>query len=268
MRLEKAAATEAELIEALSGVSIYIIGGLEQVTDAVIASTDTLEAIIFCGVDYDKFIPAAEAARQKGIKLLNAPGANAVAVAEFAVGVAIVMQRDLFGISRTGSKKFQTTKSIQGSTVGVIGAGHIAQAIICGIVPFQPAEIVYSNRSKKDIAHKYISLEDLVSMSDIIFLTLPMKAGLTLSGDMISKIKNGCLIVSVSPMGLIDFNALLPRLEKGELRCAVDWPAPTAAFDQLPLDVWFHVNSHSAYNTASAIQRVSNSVTKTAINLL
>jgi len=267
-RLNKSAATESELIEALKGVSVHIIGGMEQVTDAVIQSADKLEAIIFTGVDYDKFIPGANLAREKSIKLLNAPGANAVAVAEFAVGVAISMQRDLFGVGRTGNKKFLTTRSIQGATVGIIGAGHIGQVIIEGVKSFQPKEIIYFNRNSKDIAARQTDLDELVRVSDIIFITLPMSAGLILDEALISKLKTSCLIVSVSPMNLINFDALLPRLQSGEVRCAIDWPAPSAAFDDLPLDVWFNVQSHSAYNTAEAIQSVSDAVTDRAIDLI
>ena len=268
VRLNKASATEGELAEAIRGISVYILGGIEQVTEAVIASADVLQAIIFCGVDYDKFIPAADAARKKGIKLLNAPGANATAVAEFAVGVAIAMQRELFGIGRTGNKKFQTTKSLQDSTAGVIGGGNVAQAIITGISPFRPKEILYANRSPKDIPARLVGLEELCAVCDIVFLTLPMKAGLVLNAAKVSSLRSGCLIVSVSPMALIDFNTLLPRLECGELRCAVDWPAPSPAFERLPLGTWFHVHSHSAYNTEAAIRSVNDSVTETAIGLL
>ena len=268
VRLNKPSITEAELTAALQGISVYIIGGTEQTTDAIINATTELEAIIFTGVDYDKFIPGAAAARAKGIKLLNAPGANAVAVAEFAVGVAIALTRDLFGISRTGNKKFLTTKSIQNSVIGLIGAGNIGQTILAGVTPFQPREVVYFNRSPKDIAARQVDLDELVAVSDIIFITLPMSAGRVLDAERITKLKAGCLIMSISPPNLIDFEALLPRLQNSELRCAIDWPAPTPAFEDLPLDVWFHVHSHSAYNTSEAIQQVSNTVTEVAIQLL
>lgn len=268
IRLDIPNAAEAELIAALQGVAVYILGGTEQVTDNVIAAADALEAIIFPGVDYDKYIPNAAAARQKGIKLLNAPGANAIAVAEYAVAVALAMQRDLFGISRTGTKRFLTTKSVQGSVVGVLGAGNVAQAIIAGIKPFQPSEIVYFNRSPKSIDARQVELDELLANADIIFVTLPMKAGLILGAAQIAQLKTGCLLVNTSPMNLIDFAALLPRLQRNELRCAVDWPAPSPAFETLPLDVWFHAQSHSAYNTTEAIRRVSDSVTATAIGLL
>lgn len=266
-RLDTATPTEGQLVEAIKGVDIYILGA-GQVTEAVVAAADKLKAIIFTGVDYDNFVPAADAARAKGIQLLNAPGANAEAVAEFTVGMAIALQRDLFGIGRTGDKKYLTTSSIQNSVVGLMGAGHIGQLILDSAAAFKPKEVLYFNRSSKDIAATQVEIDELVERSDIIFLTLPKKAGLVLDADRIAKLKTGCLIVSISPMNLIDFDALLPRLQAGEVRCAVDWPAPSAEFESLPFDVWFSVNSHAAYNTKAAIDAVSDSVTATAIRLL
>ncbi len=267
-RLDKVAASEDELIESLQGVSVYIIGGTEQVTDRVLESTDSLEAIIFTGVDYSKFIPGEKTALSKGVKLLNAPGANAVAVAEFAVGVCIAMQRQLFSISRNGDKKFVTTISIEDSTVGVIGAGNIGEVIIDAIATFKPRSIQYYNRSAKPVHATRTDLDKLVSTSDIIFLTLPMSAGTVFDNELISKTKKGALLISISPNNLIDYDALLVRLKEGAIRAAIDWPSPTADFDELPLDVWLSFNSHSAYNTQSAINAVNESVTTTAIGLL
>lgn len=267
-RLDKPAATEAELIEALRDVSVYIIGGIEQVTDAVIASTDKLEAIIFTGVDYTKFIPGADTAAKKRVELLNAPGANAVAVAEFAVGVALSMQRQLFNISRAGSGKYVTTRSIEDSVIGLVGAGNIGQKILEAVKVFNPKEALYYNRSEKSIGARRAELEELVKVSDVIFLTLPMNAGTVFDSGVISKIKQGALLVSISPYNLIDYDALLPRLQDGTLRAAMDWPSPSPEFDKLPMDTWFSVNSHSAYNTGPSIRNVSDSVTQTAISLL
>ncbi|MEO8104818.1 MAG: NAD(P)-dependent oxidoreductase [Candidatus Saccharibacteria bacterium] len=267
-RLDKAAATEEELIEALNGVSVYIIGGIEQVTDKVLDSTDALQAIIFTGVDYSKFVPGEKTAVAKGIKIFNAPGANAVAVAEFAVAVALAMQRQLFTISRNSDKKFVTTKSIEDSVVGVIGAGNIGKCIIDAVSAYKPKGQLYFNRSEKDVNAERSDLEQLVATADIIFLTLPASAGTVFDNSLISKIKTGALLVSISPNNLIDYHALLPRLEANEIRAAIDWPSPTEAFERLPLDVWLSFNSHSAYNTHAAIKNVNDSVTATAVDLL
>jgi len=267
-RLNKAAATEDELIEALKDVSVYIIGGTEQVTDGVLESADKLEVIIFTGVDYSKFVPGEKTALAKGIKILNAPGANAVGVAEFAVSIALAMQRQLFSISRAGREKSVTTRSIEGSMIGVIGAGNIGQIIIKATEAFKPKEVIYYNRSSKNIVARQVGLGELVQISDIIFLTLPASAGMVLDSGLVSKIRKDCLLISISPNNLIDYSALLVRLKNGELRAAIDWPSPTDEFNDLPLDTWLSFNSHSAYNTHSAIRGVDDSITTTAISLL
>jgi phosphoglycerate dehydrogenase-like enzyme len=267
-RVDIPQATEAELVDAIKGISVYILGGIEQVTSAVIDAADSLEAIIFPGVDYQKFIPAQDEAVAKGIKLLNAPGANAIAVAEYAVGVAISMQRQLHALSRLGSKQYVTTASIEGSTIGIVGAGDIGTKIIEIVSAFGPKEIIYYNRSEKDISARKVELEELAQQSDILFLSLPMSAGMIFDKYMISQVKRGALLVSISPLNLIDFDALLERLQKGELRASIDWPSPSAAFDELPIETWFSVMSHSAYDTVPAIQAVNNKVTDVAIGLL
>ena len=267
-RLEKLAATEDELIEALKGVSVYIIGGIEQVTERVLDSADSLEAIIFTGVDYSKMIPAADKATQRGIKLLNAPGANAIGVAEFAVSVALAMQRQLFSISRFGEATSATTRSLEASNVGVIGAGNIGRVIIDAINVFKPNNVTYFNRSEKNVKAQRVELEELVATSDIIFLTLPMSAGQVFNAAVIDKIKDDALVVSISPNNLFDYDALLARLQAGSLRAAIDWPSPTEKFDELSSDTWMSFHNHSAYNTHQAIKNVDDSVVKTAISLL
>jgi phosphoglycerate dehydrogenase-like enzyme len=267
-RLDKAAATEEELIEALKGVSVYVIGGTEQVTDTVLESTDSLETIIFTGVDYSKFIPGDATAKRKNIRILNAPGANATAVAEFAVAVALAMQRQQFALSRNGDKKFVTTKSIEDSVVGVIGAGNIGACIIEAASVFQPRQVLYFNRSQKEVHAEQADLDTLVATADIIFLTLPASAGNVFDRSLISKIKTGSLLVSISPNNLFDYPALLERLAANEIRAAIDWPSPSEEFDALPLDTWLSFNSHSAYNTHKALSNVNDSVTATAIDLL
>ncbi|MGB4956879.1 MAG: NAD(P)-dependent oxidoreductase [Candidatus Saccharimonas sp.] len=266
--LDLLAVTEDQLAEAIKGISVYIMGGIEQVTNKVIESADKLEAIIFSGVDYDKFIPATELAKQKGIQLLNAPGANAVAVAEFGLGVALLMQRHLLSLSRSGDERFLTVSSFQDSVIGVIGMGNIGSKLIEAVAPFQPKEIIYYNRSAKTLPYRQVELLELLESSDIIFVALPMKAGQVLDRERIEKVKQNSLIVSLSPMNLIDMDALLSRLEAGNIRAAVDWPSPSEEFNHLPLEIWYSTNSHTAYNTHEAVRRVGDLVTAKAIELL
>ena len=268
-RLDKPEATEEELIEALKGKSGYILGGIEKVTDKVLQSTDQLKAIAFTGADWEFFIPGWKTAKQKGIAIANSPGANSVAVAEFSMSVALTMQRTLLELGRTGDKAFETTKSFQNSTIGVIGAGKIGSEIIAMARPFHPEEIVYYSRSqKKGLGAEYSELDDLLAKSDVIFVCVPESAGQLLNKDAIARIKKGTLIVSISAKAIIDFDSLLPRLKSGDLRAAIDWAPPSEEYKELPLHIWFNSNDHAAYNTFAANKIGSDMGTQSLINLL
>lgn len=267
-RLDKPNATDDELIEALQGKVGYILGGIEKVTDKVLESTDTLKAIAFTGADYESFIPGWQTAKKKGIAIANAPGANAYAVAEFALAVALAMQRNLFELGRTGDKTFETTGSLQGATVGVIGAGNIGSKIINMVQPFSPNKIAYYSRTKKDdIDAEFVELDELLAQSDIVFIAVPESAGQLINTEAVPKIKNNALLVTVSGSA-VDYDAILPRLKEGSLRAAIDWPAPTADFEELPNHIWFNTNDHTAYNTFMANKAGSDMGTQSLINLL
>jgi phosphoglycerate dehydrogenase-like enzyme len=268
-RLDKPRATEEELCQALKGKVGYILGGIEQVTDKVIDAADELKAIAFTGSDWRAIIPGWQRALEKGVKIANAPGANAFAVAEFSVAVALAMQRNLFELGRTGDKKFETTKSFKDSIVGVLGAGHIGSKIVIFSRVFQPAKILYFSRSEKDgVEAEYSDLDSLLSQSDIIFMALPGAVGTLFNKEKLHLIKRGSLLVSISPMNVIDFDALLPLLKEGRLRATTDWPIPIQGYKDLPLSTWFNTNDHAAYNTYEAAQKGSDMSTQSLLNLL
>jgi phosphoglycerate dehydrogenase-like enzyme len=267
-RLDTPIATSAQLIEALKGKVGYILGGLEMVTDEVLSSADSLRAIAFTGADYQAFIPGWKTAKEKGIMIADAPGANAYAVAEFALAAALSMQRNLYEIGRTGETKFESTRSFQGATIGVVGAGNIGSKIISMVNTFSPKEVLYYNRSKKDNTNAtYSSLADVCAKSDVLFVAIPDSAGKVFDTETINSIKNDALFVCVSP-AVIDYEPLLARLQAGSLRAIVDCPTPSKAFEKLPLSVWFNPNDHSAYNTVIANKIASDMSVQSIINLL
>lgn len=268
-RLDTPKATEEQLIEAVKGKVGYVLGGIEQITDKVIDSADSLKAIIFTGADYQHFIPGYQTAREKGIAIANSPGSNAHAVSEFAVATALAMERNLFELGRTGDKTFQTTGSFKDATIGVIGAGNVGNRIIEIVSAFQPAKVQYYKRTQNNtIKADFVDLDTLLTTSDIIFVAIPAVAGQLLTADNISKTKNGALVVNIGSLDIFDLDALLERLQADTLRAAVDYPAPSEAFTKLPLHTWFNTNDHTAYNTHQANRLASDRAVKSIINLL
>ena len=271
-RLEKANATEDELIEALRGKVGYVLGGIEKVTDKVIEASDELKVIAFTGADWKALITGWEKAKEKGIKISNAPGANAPAVAEFSLAMALLMERNLLELGRTGDKTFQTSDTLHNAEIGVIGAGNVGSRIISMVSTFSPAKVSYFCRSQKPEIEvdgaEFVDLDTLLSTSDVVFVAAPGSAGTLLDKSGIDKLKKGALIIHISPLNMIDFDALLPRLKDETLRAAIDWSAPNEEFSKLPLHTWFNTNSHTAYNTHSVNKLCSDMGTSSLLNML
>ena len=273
-RLDKPQATEDELIEALKGKQGYILGGIEKVTDKVIASTDMLEAICFTGSDWQYFIPGYELATKKGIAIANCPGANSHAVAEYAMSLMLAMTREIFNLGRTGTKTFKTTKSLQGSTVGIVGMGHIGEKMARILKTFGVQEVLYFSRTRKENLEKeigmtYVSMEELLKQSDVVTLHTPKQAGKGyFTKEYLKMMKDGALLVDCSFGGSVDMDALHDELANGRLRAAFDSGSHDEKFKQLPLSTWYVSNSSTAFNTAYANQVASDMATESMINLL
>ncbi len=273
-RLDKPEATEEELIEAVKGKHGYILGGVEKVTEKIIEAGDMLEVISFTGIDYKAFVPGWKYATEKGITITNTPDAAAHAVSEWAVTVALCMNRGVFDIGRTGQKDFMTTPGLENLKIGIIGLGRIGRNIIKKLEAFDTADITYYNRSRhqefeKEYNISYMPLDDVMKESDVLFLCVPEQAGINFIGAReLSLMKSGALLVSSSHSGLIDEDALLPKLQSGKIRVAVDFPLKQNGYSDLPLSVAYFSNGQNAFNTNAGIRRASDTVTESMINLL
>ena len=273
-RLDKPEATEDELITALKGKSGYILGGIEKVTDTVIENSENLEVISFTGSDWRNFIPGIDSVNKRGIAITNCPGANSNAVSEYTISLLLAMTREIFDLGRTGIKTFQTTKSLAGSTIGIIGMGHIGEKVVRMLKTFRVKEIFYFSRTRKEnleqeLGIKYVSIDELLKNSDIISLHASKEIGdYYFNKDYLTKMKNGSLLVNCSFENAINFDDLYPELESGRISCAHDGEVKDERFKNLPIKNWFNSNAHTAYNTYEANKLASDMATESIINII
>ncbi len=269
-RIDKPNPSTEELVAAIKGKVGYILGGIEHVTEEIIDAADELKVISLTGIGYKDFIPAWEHATKKGIAITNAPDGPTHAVAEWAIGMALAMNRGFFELGRVGQKDFMTTKGIENQQVGIIGFGRIGKHIAEMLAPFRPASISYS--SKHD--HTETSLEQkefdtLLKESDILFLCVSKDAGTDFIGEKeLACMKDGALLVSFMHPGIVNENALLRELESGRIRAASDNPAKNEAFKKLPLHTWYSFNGSNAFNTVTELKLTSDMATKSLLNVL
>jgi len=273
-RLDKPQATEEELIGALKDKVGYILGGIEILTDKIIDSAPALKAVVFTGIGYKGFIPNYEYVTQKGIAIGNTPDGPTFAVAEWAVTMALAMNRNIFDLGRGGNKKFSTTKGIEGQRIGIIGLGRIGKEIIKMLQPFRSGPISYYSRhrhegSESELGVTYSELNDVLSGNDIIFLCVSNDAG----GDFIdqkklSLIHDNALLVSFVHKEAINTKALIDELVAQRIRFATDHVIEDTSLQDLPLSTYYCSNGSTAFNTEKEIKTVSDMATQTLLNLL
>ncbi len=273
-RLDVPKATEDELIEALKGKVGYIIGGVEKVTDKVFGSIDKLKAVVFTGTAVYDFITGYDMATKKGIAIANAPYFNAHSVAEFGMTMSLSMTRDLIGLVRGGSKKFETTNTMSSMVVGILGLGHVGSEFAKMAKGMGVDKLHYSNRTRRKDLEKeyeliYLDKEELFSKCDLIFISISSSAGKKyITKENINSLKKGSIIVSIAMAELLDMEALFDRLSKGEIKAAFDEPIHDNKLSNLPIDILYSPNESSAYNTAQTIEDTSNSAVDSMINIL
>ncbi len=271
-RLDNPKATEDELIAALQDADGYILGGIESVTDKVIASTKKLRAISFTGAGYADFIPGHQLATQKGIAISNTPGGPSYAVAEFMMATILMQLRQLLKFGAGGKSSFGSAASLANSKIGIVGFGHIGQTLAKMLSGFSPAGIFYYNRTSRPEAEavtgaKFLPLLDLAATCNVIAVCIDTKAGSPLlTAPIIHKMQPGSILVNISTNALIDAAALKSRVEKGEIFVASDHEF--SGWNNMPYYSCYTTNASTAFNTTPSIRKVSAMATDSILNLL
>ncbi len=269
-RLDTPHASEAELLQVIEGKDGYILGGIEKLSNTIIDAADKLKAIVFTGIGYKEYIPNHEYVTKKGIAIANTPDGPTHAVAEWAITMSLIMNRNIFDLGSVGDKKFITSKGIENQKIGIIGLGRIGSEIAKMIQPFGPASVSYfSNNKREDSGILYKELDLLLQESDILFVCVSKDAGKDFIGKReLGLMKDGALVVNFIAEGIINQDALFKEINSGRIRAVSDYPLGQGEYNSLPYSHYYCFNASNAFNTEAAVKRTSDRATEAIINLL
>lgn len=190
-----------------------------------------------------------QAARQRGIVVVNTPGRNASAVAEFTIGAILAQTRNITlghdslrrGEYRGDLYRADTAgRELSEMTVGLIGYGAVGSRVVkllkafgCRILVSDP----YVQLSADDLRDGVIqcSLERLLVESDVVSLhprVTAETAGM-MNAETIGRMKKGSYLVNTARGPLLDYDALYDALNSGQLRGAM---LETFAIEPVPAD--------------------------------
>ncbi|KAK6457303.1 alpha-ketoisocaproate reductase [Scheffersomyces xylosifermentans] len=111
----------------------------------------------------------------------------------------------------------------ESQVVGILGMGGIGRAIRDRLKPFGFQKIIYHNRSRlsKDLEQdtEYVSFDELISSSDIILISIPLnpKTHHSINKEVISKMKDGVILINTARGAIINEQELIVELKNGKV---------------------------------------------------
>jgi D-3-phosphoglycerate dehydrogenase / 2-oxoglutarate reductase len=164
-----------------------------------------------------------------GIPVLRAPGRNADAVAELAVGLLLAATRGLLSadrdvregeVYRDGTIPYQRFRAWQlaGRTAGLVGLGAVGRATRWRLEGLG-MRVIASDPFAADATH---DLDDLVAEADVVSMhaaVTPDTVGL-MSAERFAAMRDGAAYVNSARAALHDLDALTAALASGHLAAA------------------------------------------------
>jgi (S)-sulfolactate dehydrogenase len=231
-----------ELKSLMAGATGIIVRNRTQVDADLIAASPKLKVVGRLGVGLDNIdIPACKARK---ITVCPAIGANAVSVAEYVVGSALMLMRmAAFHVTQAlvrgewPREKTSGGAELAGKTLGIIGYGNIGQTVGERARAMGMKLIAHDDHVPPSSAAwasaKRSALDELLLHSDVITLHCPLTPetkGL-IGAQELAEMKKGALLINTSRGGVVDEAAVAAALRSGHLGgAAID------VFDVEPID--------------------------------
>jgi len=218
--------TPEDVIPLIQDAEIFI-GHLAPITQSVIDAAPDLKLIgISRGGPVNIDLGAA---RRRGIQVVNTPGRNAGAVAEFTIGMILSQTRLIttghMALATDGDwsghlyRADTTGRELAEMTVGIIGYGHIGTKVVRHLKSFGCRILVsdpYVQLSPDDIDDgvKQVSLDTILEESDIVTMHPRVTAETTgmIGKAEFEKMKNGAYFINTARGPLVDYDALYEAL--------------------------------------------------------
>ncbi|WP_415975766.1 phosphoglycerate dehydrogenase [Rhodococcus sp. 077-4] len=206
-----------EMAALLSASDAAIIAS-EPVTAEMLDAAPSLRVIARSGVGYDSI--DVDAATRRGILVCNTPGANRHAVAEMTMALLLMCARRIEETTdgvRNGQWPRHDTRQLRGATLGIIGLGPSARAVIDLARAFGMTILVTTGHPDPGLPVTYADKHELLHDAD--FVSLHSRA--TTSGapiidaDALSAMKPTAYLVNTARGSLVDEKALADALRTG-----------------------------------------------------
>lgn len=215
-----------QIADQLPQYEAMIIRSRTKVTDTMLQRAERLKVIGRAGTGVDNI--DLSSASDRGILVMNTPGANAMAAAEHTMALMLALARHIPQAAQSvrqgqwEKKRFLGTELCE-QTLGIIGLGRIGSIVADRATGMGMEVLGHDPYITPEAAAKmgviWVALDDLLSRSDFITLHTPQtkETDRIINRATIAKMKAGVRIINCARGGLIDEGALYEALQEGRL---------------------------------------------------
>ena len=232
----------AALATALAGADALIVRNRTKVNRELLAAGPSLKVVGRLGVGLDNIDVVA--CDERGIEVIPATGANALAVAEYVIGAAMFLLRGAYASSGSVAEgkwpraTLSNGRELAGKTLGVVGfggigrlAGRLGRALGMRVIGFD-AQVAPYARLWSDEATAAYGLDALLAEADVVTLHVPLTDATRhlIDAARLAQMKPGAVLINTARGGVVDESAVAAALKSGRLGgAALD------VFEQEPL---------------------------------
>ena len=219
----------AAMLAMLGDADALIVRNRSQVRGALLAAAKQLKVVGRLGVGLDNIDVDACAAR--GIEVIPATGANAIAVAEYVIATAMLLLRGAYQSSTTVAAgkwprvPLSNGREIAGKTLGLLGFGGIgrltaglARGLGMRVIGYDPM-LPSSAPAWKAAGVASMAIDDVLRLSDVVSLHVPLTRETTnlIDAGRLATMKSDAILINTARGGVVDEGALAAALNAGKL---------------------------------------------------
>lgn len=213
--------------------AVIVCHGAPRLTDELLADAPALRLIgELEGDRFERRIDV-EAAHARGVRVVDTTNGSSYPVSEWALALMLIGLRNAGSLFRRmiAGEEFRLPRDdfgyvqaeLTGKRVGLIGGGHIARRLIAFLRPFQVDISVHDPYLAKDIADllgfRLTTLDYVLAHHDVIVCLAPLTPATRrlIGARELDLIPAGAVLVNVSRGAIIDPDALVARLQRGDI---------------------------------------------------
>ncbi|PKP56882.1 MAG: hypothetical protein CVT89_05410 [Candidatus Altiarchaeales archaeon HGW-Altiarchaeales-2] len=211
-------------LEKLENYDCLIVRSATKITKDVIAKAKNLKIIARAGAGLDNVDVIA--AKERNIKVVNAPDSLTISVAEMVFGSLLALIRKISDADKSmkegkwEKKKFKG-REIYGKNFGIVGFGRIGRKVAtiangfgANIFAYDPLitdEKIYENLNAKHCKN----IDEILKQCDFISIHVPLlnETRNLINGNNIKRVKKDAIMINTSRGGIINESALIEALK-------------------------------------------------------